>query len=55
MMLRRSTVDIVLQLAISASERPQPQHKPVSRSMSHSFTQGDWIPISMAMLPTGRM
>jgi hypothetical protein len=54
-MLRHSKVDIALQRAISVSERPQPQHKPVSRSMSHNFTQGDWIPISMAMLPTGRM
>ena len=44
MMLRRSMLDNALQLAISASERPQPQHKPVSRSMSHSFTQGDSIP-----------
>jgi hypothetical protein len=52
---RRSALDIEDHLAISASERPQPQHRPVSRSMSQILTQGVSIPVGLAALLTPRM
>lgn len=39
-MRRRSLVVMVAQRVISSMERPQPMHKPVSRSMSQMLTQG---------------
>jgi hypothetical protein len=55
MMRRRSALDSDDQPAISASERPHPQHRPVGRSMSQILTQGVSIPFGLAALLTRRM
>ena len=52
MMWRRSALDMDDHAAISASERPQPQQRPVSRSMSQILTHGVSIIVGWVALLT---